>query len=101
MEKYGIDWDEPLQKFRIRSKFFEFSEMRQIDRVFELTNTSLLPFFLLLNKYIMDGSEKLCLIGGDILYNLLYTHFNRSQLMVRAVRYVLTLPYILPRRSAE
>ena len=89
MEKFSIDWDEPIQTFRIRSQYWEFPQGRQVDRVFTLSNSTLMPFFLILNKCMVDRSETLYQIGGDVLYRLLYTHFYNNQLIVRAVRLIL------------
>ena len=83
MEKFSVDWDHQPQIFQIRTKYWDFSEMREIDRTFNFSNYSIMPFFLLLSKF--SSSAALSAVGGDIWTRLLYHHFFQSQLIIRAV----------------
>ena len=83
MEKFSVDWDHRPQIFQIRTKYWDFSEMREVDRTFNFSNYSLMPFFLLLSKF--TSSAALSAVGGDIWTRLLYYHFFQSQLIIRTV----------------
>ena len=91
MEKFSVDWDSKPQFFQIRAKYWDFTEMRQIDRRFEFCNYSLMPFFLLLDKF--SKSDAFQAVGGDIWAHLLYHHFYEYQLIIRAVSF-LKKPFI-------
>ena len=90
MEKFSVDWDHRPQIFQIRTKYWDFSEMREIDRTFNFSNYSIMPFFLLLSKF--SSSAALSAVGGDIWTRLLYHHFFQSQLIIRTVSYVKFIP---------